>query len=354
MHNGALSATDTTFAGNSATGGSVTNTGGLPGDGYGGAIFNLDGAVTLTNDTIADNEAGGGANEGDPGADETDGGGAVYALGYDQNGATDSDNTALTLVNDVLTGSTTTSGAATADLVLNQPASVTDGSSNADVVAFTSTAPNVATKVLVTGVTVSSLPQEVAAGLSSTLADNGGPGMLTLSPLPGSVTLGDGTTTGAPSADERGIAVPAAGPVDLGAVEPAAPAVTLTTPADGDVYALGAAVTVMYTCSPDPATTVASCSGTTASGTALPTSTPGAHTFAVTATDALGGRTTVSHGYTVTTPSGTGTGTTTGAGTTSTAGGSTTTTGTTVTGTSTSTTDTTTTTTTPRPDRRLR
>jgi hypothetical protein len=302
MHGGTLAATNATFADDSATGGAVSSSGGVPGDGYGGAIFDLDGSLTLTNDTIAFNQADGGGNSGTAGADETDGGGAVYALGYDRRGT--GDPAALTMTNDVLTGSTTTSGASTPDLVLNQPSLVSDGNANDDVVAIDTSAPNIATHVLDSGVTITSLPTEAAAGLSDTLSPNGGPGMLTLAPLPGSASLGTGTTRGAPPTDERGVSVPVSGPVDLGAVEPAVPAVTLTTPADGAVYAEGQTVDASYTCSADPATTLTSCSAPAAPGGALPTSTPGSNSFAVAAADALGGTTTVTHTYTVSAPTG--------------------------------------------------
>jgi hypothetical protein len=73
---GSVTAVNSTFAGNTATGGSSSLGGG--GSGYGGALFNLDGSVTLTNATLADNTvtAGTGAVNGSAG------GSAVYNLAY--------------------------------------------------------------------------------------------------------------------------------------------------------------------------------------------------------------------------------------------------------------------------------
>jgi hypothetical protein len=81
-----------------------------------------------------------------------------------------------------------------------------------------------------------------------------------------------------------------------------APTISLTVPPDGATYAPGAAATVSFSCADEPGGSgVATCSGTQPSGAALNT-TPGTHTFAVTATDKAGNTATTSHTYTVIAP----------------------------------------------------
>ena len=77
------------------------------------------------------------------------------------------------------------------------------------------------------------------------------------------------------------------------------PVVKIKTPAEGAVYRLGKVVHASYKCK-DASTTIASCVGTVPKGAAIDTSTPGAHTFTVTATDADGTTTTATTHYTVT------------------------------------------------------
>lgn len=72
--------------------------------------------------------------------------------------------------------------------------------------------------------------------------------------------------------------------------------VTLTTPADQAEYARGRTVLADYSCQmPDQV----SCVGTVADGAPIDTSTLGAHTFTVTATDAANATEEVTHAYTV-------------------------------------------------------
>lgn len=83
-------------------------------------------------------------------------------------------------------------------------------------------------------------------------------------------------------------------------VDTTPPTATITTPAASATYDLGAVVTADYSCSDDIALASAdACVGTVASGAALDTSTPGSHTFSVTATDAAGLTSTTSATYTV-------------------------------------------------------
>lgn len=72
-------------------------------------------------------------------------------------------------------------------------------------------------------------------------------------------------------------------------VDQAPPAITLTTPADGAVYTLGQRVLASYSCEDQQGGAgVASCSGTVANGAPIDTSSFGAHSFEVTASDNAG------------------------------------------------------------------
>ena len=79
-------------------------------------------------------------------------------------------------------------------------------------------------------------------------------------------------------------------------VDSTAPAIALTTPEQGAVFASGEAVNAGYTCADAGGSGIASCTGTVAEGQALDT-TPGSHTFTVTAVDNAGNTTTVTHSY---------------------------------------------------------
>jgi hypothetical protein len=77
------------------------------------------------------------------------------------------------------------------------------------------------------------------------------------------------------------------------------PVVKIKTPPEGAVYRVGEVVQASYKCK-RAATTIASCVGTMPKGAAIDTSTPGSHTFTITATDANGTTTTATTHYTVT------------------------------------------------------
>ncbi len=81
----------------------------------------------------------------------------------------------------------------------------------------------------------------------------------------------------------------------------AAPSITLTTPADGAVYATAPAVHADFACAPDSSTlaAVTQCEGTVANGAAIDAATAGTKAFTVTATDADGATSSVTHTYTV-------------------------------------------------------
>lgn len=78
------------------------------------------------------------------------------------------------------------------------------------------------------------------------------------------------------------------------------PTVRLRAPADGAEFARGDQVAADYDCADEAGGSgVASCAGPVSDGAAIDTSTPGPHTFAVTATDFAGNSATVTHSYTV-------------------------------------------------------
>jgi hypothetical protein len=233
---GAVVAANATLSANTATGGSGGGSGATAGQGLGGAIFSLNGAVALINDTIAANTA--------------DDGGALYVVGYDANSATTA-GVAL-LINDILSGSVT----ATHDLVVAKPSTVADGAANKAGETATASAPNIVASSSATG-TLTGTPSAANPVLGA-LAANGGPGMFTMLPAAGSPALGTGTTTNAPSTDERGATRPAAGPIDLGAVQvsvapPAPPAPAVATGAATSVT--GSTATVYGAVNPEGAAT---------------------------------------------------------------------------------------------------
>ena len=77
------------------------------------------------------------------------------------------------------------------------------------------------------------------------------------------------------------------------------PTITLTTPADGAIYALGQQVAASYTCDDGAGSGMNGCKGDTGSGAPLDTSTLGPKTFTVRAFDRAGNTSTVTHSYTV-------------------------------------------------------
>ncbi|MDX6539563.1 MAG: hypothetical protein QOI71_1173 [Gaiellales bacterium] len=79
-------------------------------------------------------------------------------------------------------------------------------------------------------------------------------------------------------------------------VDGTAPAIALTTPAQGAVFANNEAVNAVYSCTDLGGAGLASCTGTVPSGQPLNTS-AGTHTFTVTAIDNAGNTTTVTHSY---------------------------------------------------------
>ena len=86
-------------------------------------------------------------------------------------------------------------------------------------------------------------------------------------------------------------------------VDKTPPTVTLAMPADGATYGEGQDVTAAYSCADEAGGSgLASCSGPVASGSAIDTSTPGQHTFTVTATDNADNTASSAAHYTVAAP----------------------------------------------------
>jgi hypothetical protein len=140
------------------------------------------------------------------------------------------------------------------------------------------------------------------------LGSNGG-GTQTIALEAGSPALHNGNPAApgsgdpaCPAVDQRGLPRGgAAGRCDIGAVQPGAPTITLTTPASGVTLVLGQKVAASYSCTADPSTTISTCKGPVANGSSVDTSTLGPHTFTVNATDALGTSSTQTSDYAVTT-----------------------------------------------------
>jgi hypothetical protein len=83
------------------------------------------------------------------------------------------------------------------------------------------------------------------------------------------------------------------------------PTITLTSPEDGKTYLVGSSLTASFTCQDTGGSgikTTGGCVGTQDNGTTISTSTAGARTFTVTATDKAGNVETVTHNYSVGNP----------------------------------------------------
>jgi CSLREA domain-containing protein len=172
-HAGTLSLVNTTLSGNSVQGGS----GAALGSALGGAIFNRAGSVSLINSTLAFNTlAGSGTREG----------GALYSYA-------DGSAAALTLVNSILSDSSGGSDAVNNGGTVSGSHNVIVNASGFDSVILSSASPNL-----------------------GALANNGGP-TFTHAIVPPSPALHNGTQTGAPLVDQRGI--PRDTRPDIGAFE---------------------------------------------------------------------------------------------------------------------------------------
>lgn len=86
----------------------------------------------------------------------------------------------------------------------------------------------------------------------------------------------------------------------LPSVDSTAPAVTITTPADGATFVKGQSVAASYSCQDEAGGSgIASCSGTVANGDPIDTAAVGSHSFTVTGTDDTGNSATATNSYAV-------------------------------------------------------
>ena len=91
-----------------------------------------------------------------------------------------------------------------------------------------------------------------------------------------------------------------AGPIASNMIDRKLPSASITTPVNGAVYQLNHSVIAAFGCADDGAG-IATCVGTAANGSAIDTSSTGAKTFVVTATDTVGNSSSSTVGYTVAT-----------------------------------------------------
>jgi hypothetical protein len=184
-----------------------TGYGGDGGNGWGAGIFADQGSVVIVNCTIIANTCAGGAGGTPSFADEPFLGGQA---GFGMGGGLYNNSASVTLVNTVIAAH----GAA---------------NSSPDLIgAFTSSGFNlIGNNQGATNLSINDF-QNVPANLGP-LQDNGGP-TLTCVPQQGSLAIGYGTTTGAPSTDQRGVPRPRTGSCDIGAVQVVAAAPYLLGP----------------------------------------------------------------------------------------------------------------------------
>ena len=101
--------------------------------------------------------------------------------------------------------------------------------------------------------------------------------------------------------DNGGLSFEQAFTITIGDVDEIAPTVTITTPAEGAIFTLDQTVAANYICTDAGGSGINTCTGDVPTGTAIDTSTLGAHTFTVTATDNAGNSTPQTHNYSVVT-----------------------------------------------------
>ena len=117
---------------------------------------------------------------------------------------------------------------------------------------------------------------------------------LSTSVTPGSETA-DAATNAMQVCDRAGNCT-TVGPVHGIRIDRRAPQITVATPTDGGLVAIGSHLTAAFTCS-DEGSGIADCTGSRPDGGPLDTTTPGGHTFTVTAADAAGNNSTTTVTY---------------------------------------------------------
>lgn len=230
-HGGSLTLINCTLTANGAIGG-ASGFGGMPnlegagGSALGGAVFNLNGVVNVRFSTFYANSVTAGSGTLGTGAQA---GGAIYSLGYNAAAAVGSASAALLLHNSILAGS---SGGA--DLVVDQPATVSGGLANTSVTTLAVPGANLVMSALALN-NAAALPAFSLSGDPglTALADNGGP-TKTMAPVSGSSAIDAGQSGCAlPPTDQRGYQRLAGAAPDLGAYETDAAEVDVPIFADG-------------------------------------------------------------------------------------------------------------------------
>ena len=224
------------------------------------------------------------------------------------NAATGAPTITFTCV-DAVPGSGIAAGACPAPVILGS------GSNQAVSRTVTDIAGNTSTPAARTGINVdltppvivgSRIPAPNAAGWNSTPVTVGFTCTDNLSGVaPGNPTGGTTLTANTPLA---GVTAPGAcadvagnssgtnvGPIKIDVTPPT---ITIAAPVNGGTYPINAAVASNYSCS-DTLSGISSCVGPATNGTNFSTSSVGAHTFTVTATDVAGNQTQVTSTYTV-------------------------------------------------------
>jgi CSLREA domain-containing protein len=323
-HDGTLVVSGSTIAGNNAGagGGGGGYSGGGGAGAWGGGIYAAGGFLQVTNSTLAGNDPG------------TGGGGGVasnFLGGHGGNGGNGGDGGAIATA-----GLSSTSRVRNATVTNNaagaggpggggtHPGSggtAGNGGGLADSTALTvqntivasNNANGAANCYPSSGVAAGG--HDLSYGDASCPGGNGNPGLLALSDYggptqtmalgPGSAGLGGVPATGAgcPKTDQRGVKRPdvVGTRCDIGAFEFAAPTVTISTPPQGAQYQQGQVLLAAYRCSEGGIKSpIRACSGTVTNGQPIDTSSPGTHSFTVTATDKAGNQATKTIHYTVT------------------------------------------------------
>jgi hypothetical protein len=213
---GTVAVTNSTFSGNTATGGDAA-TGSQGGGAYGGGLFNLNGTVSLTYVTVANNSAKAGTSGAGGDASLADGYG-VYNLA-DANAVSGAAATAtLSLQNCIIGANNGTGGFDLGNNALNG-----NSTNTAHITGSTNLAPSGGahegngTTVVDAGVFVSNFSQPKLGALQN----NGGP-TFTMALPPGTPGAGaaDPALAGLPTVDQRGFARPSTqGQDDLGAFQ---------------------------------------------------------------------------------------------------------------------------------------
>ena len=136
-----------------------------------------------------------------------------------------------------------------------------------------------------------------ASDALSGLADPADQAFVLSTSVPVGVETADAATGSREITDVAGN-VATAGPIGGNQVDRKPPSITVTTPAASAVYAINQAVAAAYTCV-DGGSGGASCTGTSAPGAPVDTTSPGTKTFTVGAADNVGNPSTASVGYDV-------------------------------------------------------